>query len=357
MNWFRKILRMRQQPPRKKRSTIADVARAAGVSKSTVSNYLNNRNDLFSGDTAARIKAAISSLRYIADPCARGIKNQEGGKSLGILLRKRIDQAISNIYFHQVLPGICDAMDDYGYRTLVIPETHAPQRDITYMRELAKGLLAGFFIFNIEGENDPYVEAFRLDGVKYVCVGYNPSVDNFIASRHDLGVESAVRHLVREHGCRRIAMLTESGAKSADIDKLKGYHAALAAHGIPANPALAATLDGGRETLARELRRILRPPNRGKATEALLVPHSELKATLSVLDDLRLKVPKDLRLVLFDPPSAEPDGSFAYIQVRTAMIGRAAADKMFKLLKGHPDGPGGVFLDVDFHPGLSCGCR
>ncbi len=177
---------MPQQIPKKRKSTIADVARAAGVSKSTVSNYLNDRHDLFSDDTALRIRDAISSLRYIPDPCARGIKNQEGGKSLGILLRKRIDEAVENVYFRQVLPGICDTMDDYGYRTLVIPETRAPQRDITYMRELAKGLLAGFFIFNIEGENDPYVEAFRLDGIKYVCVGYNPSVDNFIASRHDL---------------------------------------------------------------------------------------------------------------------------------------------------------------------------
>lgn len=345
---------MSQKRTQKRKSTIADVALAAGVSKSTVSNYINNRHELFSNETGARIRHAISTLRYIPDPGARGIKSQEGGKSLGVLLRKRIEHATSSAYFQQVLPGICDTMDNYGYRTLVIPETRDPQRDITYIRELAKGLLAGFFIFNIEGANDPYVEALRLDHVNYVCFGYNPNVENFIASRHDLGVEAAVNHLVGKHGCRRIGIITESRAKNMDIDKMKGYRAALSANGLPVDPDLIGSFND-EDASVEEVRRILCPPS-GERPDALLIQNLAVPHVKTVLAEQHLKIPRDLRLVLLEAPADESDNAYAFIRISTIQAGRAAAEKMFKLLKGHPDGPGGIFLDVDFHPGHSCGC-
>lgn len=343
-----------KKAPQKRKNTIADVARAAGVSKSTVSNYINDRHDLFSGETAVRIRKAISALRYIPDPGARGIKSQEGGKSLGILLRKRIDQVTTTPYFQQVLPGICDTMDDYGYRTLVIPETRDPQRDITYVRELAKGLLAGYFIFNIESAHDPYVEALQSDGVNYVCIGYNPSIDNFVASRHDLGAEEAVTHLIRDHGRKRVAIVTESAAKNADIDKMKGYRSGIEGNGLRFDPALVIAVDDRRAAM-EALRKLMRRSARTRP-DAILGPHSDLREIEAILDETRLGAPEDLGLVLFDPPADRPDSAYAFISIHSAQVGRAAADKMFKLLKGDPDGPGGVFLNVDFRPGRSCGC-
>ncbi len=56
-----------------KKISINDVARAAGVSKATVSNYLNNRGRRFSAETEKRIRKAVADLRYIPDPGARGI--------------------------------------------------------------------------------------------------------------------------------------------------------------------------------------------------------------------------------------------------------------------------------------------
>ena len=56
-----------------KKISINDVARAAGVSKATVSNYLNNRGRRFSAETEERIRKAVADLRYIPDPGARGI--------------------------------------------------------------------------------------------------------------------------------------------------------------------------------------------------------------------------------------------------------------------------------------------
>ena len=53
------------------RATIADVATAAGVSKATVSRFLNHRERLLSPDIAARVEAAIAALDYTPSPMAQ----------------------------------------------------------------------------------------------------------------------------------------------------------------------------------------------------------------------------------------------------------------------------------------------
>ena len=332
--------------------TIQDVALAAGVSKATVSNYINDRNAHFSAETAARIRKAISTLRYIPDPGARGIKSQEGGKSLGIVIRNSLDQAVTTAYFQQVVPVIAEALDAHGYRALVIPETRDRQRDITYIRELSKGLIAGYFLFDIETD-DPYVEALELDAVKFVCIGYNQQVRNFVASRHDLGVETAVSHLIETHGARRIGILAGDMAHTMIKDRLKGYRAGLDAHGIAFDDRLLLASKKGQPDCVAGLGAMLAsrtPP------DSLLLPYRTLHSVESLLDEMGLRVPEDLRLVLFDTPTVMQGNRHSHIKTRIPQIGRVAADKMLMLLKDSAEGQGGVFLDVDFLPGQSCGC-
>src|SRR5690554_6424834 len=56
------------------RSTIADVARHAGVSKATVSRFLNHRETLLSPQIAARVEAAVTVLGYVPSPMAQALK-------------------------------------------------------------------------------------------------------------------------------------------------------------------------------------------------------------------------------------------------------------------------------------------
>ncbi len=336
----------------RRKINISDVAIAAGVSKATVSNFLNNRNTRFSAETASKIRKAVASLRYIPDPGARGIKSQEGGQSVGIMLRNRIDQALTKAYFQDVLPIICDTLDARGYRSLVIPESKNQHRDITYMRELAKGLIAGYFVFNIDEINDPYIEALEYDGVKHVCLGYNPRVTNFVASRHDLGVEAAVNHLVQAHAVRRIAFLPGPASQNVVIDRLRGLRAALEANRVPQNEKLIIYQQDEKGGHFVKLRKALLSPLR---PDAVMVVSEYLTDTERLLTDLNLRVPDDIRLVVLDVPYGAPPEKYSHIHQRLAQVGRTAADKMLLLLEGDMDG-GGVFIDMDFLPGASCGC-
>ena len=65
---------------------ITDVAQRAGVSKSTVSQYLNGRFEYMSKDTKQRVKQAVEDLNYIPNPIARSLKTDKT-KMIGVIVR------------------------------------------------------------------------------------------------------------------------------------------------------------------------------------------------------------------------------------------------------------------------------
>lgn len=79
--------------------TIKDVARLAGVSISTVSNYLNNKPNL-SAETAVRIQAAIDCLHYVAQDSAREVK-RGCIDDVGVILPN-----ISEPYLEKLMAGV-----------------------------------------------------------------------------------------------------------------------------------------------------------------------------------------------------------------------------------------------------------
>ena len=67
------------------RATIADVARLAGVSKATVSRFLNHRDTLLSRDIATRVETAVKSLGYVPSPMAQALKRGRS-KLIGLVV-------------------------------------------------------------------------------------------------------------------------------------------------------------------------------------------------------------------------------------------------------------------------------
>ncbi|MDC7240917.1 MAG: LacI family DNA-binding transcriptional regulator [Spirochaetales bacterium] len=68
-----------------KKIRMIDVAEAAGVSKSTVSQYLNGRFNYMSDDTKSRIEKAVKQLNYIPNPIARSLKTDHT-KTIGVIV-------------------------------------------------------------------------------------------------------------------------------------------------------------------------------------------------------------------------------------------------------------------------------
>ena len=84
-------------PPR---ITIADVAREAGVSKATVSRFLNRRDELLTRDIAERVEATIARLGYTPSPMAQSLKRGRT-KLIGLVVAD-----VSNPFSVAVLHGV-----------------------------------------------------------------------------------------------------------------------------------------------------------------------------------------------------------------------------------------------------------
>lgn len=111
--------------------TIADVARAAGVSRATVSRVLNG-NPRVDRDLAVRVRAAADRLGFRPNPLAQGLARGATG-TVGVVVPD-----LTNPFFPQVLKGLTRAADLAGYRVLVADTAEDPDAEIRIVDELVR---------------------------------------------------------------------------------------------------------------------------------------------------------------------------------------------------------------------------
>lgn len=101
------------------RKTINDIARQAGVSKTTVSFAFNDPSRL-SRATLDKIMAVADELGYVPDPIARTLATRRVG-AIGLLLPQPIHEALRNPYLGELIQGIGAACLEHEYMLMIVP--------------------------------------------------------------------------------------------------------------------------------------------------------------------------------------------------------------------------------------------
>lgn len=109
--------------------TIKDVAKAAGVSKSTVSRYLNN--GYVSKENREKIQIAIRDTGFEINVFARGLKTKRS-KLIAIII-PRLDSYTTI----QTLKGTNQVLSDYGYQMVIVPKTTIEEDEISYLKKVS----------------------------------------------------------------------------------------------------------------------------------------------------------------------------------------------------------------------------
>lgn len=137
-----------------RRTTLREVAAAAGVSLGTASNAFN-RPELVSTRSRERVLAAARSLGYRGpDPAARHLRTGTSG-ALGLVFTDRLEYAFGDPAAVIFLRGISEGIRGRGAGLLIVPTTPSRNESRRVVRE---ALVDGFILYSAP-DHDPRVEA------------------------------------------------------------------------------------------------------------------------------------------------------------------------------------------------------
>jgi len=218
-----------------KKITIADVAREANVSVSTVSNLLNGRNGRMRVSTKERILEAINTLGYTPNQAARQLKTGHT-PIIGLIV-----PSVANPFYGIFARHVESAALKLGFQVLLGNSDRSPEREYQYAEELwgygVRGLIFGSSLFQVSHLDNLisrglHVVAFERatefeDGTQIDSVG----IDNNLAAR------LATKHLL-SLGHKRIGFLSGPIKTVSRLDRLAGYQSAMRDAGIASDPKL-----------------------------------------------------------------------------------------------------------------------
>jgi LacI family transcriptional regulator, sucrose operon repressor len=185
-------------------STILDIAKLAGVAKSTVSRYLNGGS--VGEATKKKIERAIKETGYSPNPFAQSLKAKKTN-IIGTIV-PRLDSYASS----QTLIGIDEQLKKMNYQMLISNTSQNLEREIESIYSFANQKMAGIILLATE-ITDQHIEAFESVKVPVLLIGQEH--ENFHSLIHDdFNAGYAMGRYVLEKGYRKIAYL---GVTERDI--------------------------------------------------------------------------------------------------------------------------------------------
>ena len=312
------------------RVTIADVAVAAGVSKTAVSFAFNNPEKLGSA-TVERVLQVADGLGYAPHPAARALSLRRSG-TIGVLIPQRLSTVFANQFLSELIQGLGELCEKHDLSLLLVPPL-----DGSLEGAIRQASVDGFVSLGLSPD-DHALETLRRLGIPTVLVDSDGSADHPAVNVDDEGgAAQAARHLIAL-GHRRFAIIglppTRDPSKLTPTTarRLAGYRTALEAAGVPPAHLVTAgvsTASGARafDTLPRDAQR---------PTAVLAMSDMAAIGVMSAAHAAGLAVPAGISVVGYDDVPMAAYTSPALTTVRQPIVdkGRVAVRMLIQRLQG-----------------------
>ncbi len=215
-----------------RRTTLRQVAQAAGVSTATVTRTLQN-SPRVDPDTRLRVTAAIEQLGYSPNPMARNLRVGGHGSAVGL-----VTAGFTNLFQAGVAAGAERELRRAGMHLIIGSTDEDPARE----PELARAMIdrrVGALLMMPDADERGFLSPEHTFGTPVILVG-RPANDldaDVVMTEDDQAVREATTQLV-ELGHRRIAALAGLPDTFRARQRLAGHRAALAELGVPEDPDL-----------------------------------------------------------------------------------------------------------------------
>lgn len=275
--------------------TIEDIARLAGVSRSTVSRVLNSHPSVRPA-VRDRVQEVITSHGYTPQAAARQLVTQRT-RSIGLILPDNVYNLFGNPIFALMSQGVSQVCAQQGYTSLLfMGRQDMNEQD---MFKMLRGREFDGVVLISSNTNDTCAAFLKESGIPYTRIGHEPGQDDLRYVDVD-NVEAArigVKHLI-SLGHRHIAMLKGLARDTCTSDRYQGYKEALEEAGIPLDPELVGDGDWSTASgyeLTKRFLQLERPPTALFSSNDMMVA-----GVIRAAHEQGRRVPEDLAIVGFD---------------------------------------------------------
>jgi LacI family kdg operon repressor len=321
------------------RATIADVAAKAGVSKATVSRFLNHRDKLLTRDIAARVEAAIAELDYSPSPMAQALKRGRT-RLIGLVVAD-----IANPFSVAVLRGAEKACQEAGYLVMLFNLGNDSAREREGIEALASYQVEGFLL-NTLGADPTAADEVARHGKPAVLIDRKHAgmPADFVSLDNHAAMHAAAGHLA-ESGYRELLYVTEPIAGVSSRIEREGAFKAFVASRDGIGGRVFECDEGDDDALVEALRELRR---RARSRPAAVVASNALVTLRVGAATARLgwRFGADLGFVGIDETEWAPlvGSGLTTVAQPTDDIGRVAASCLLERLQGRQLPPRQILL-------------
>jgi len=278
--------------PDRPKPTIRDIARLAGVSRSTVSLVINDDRRI-SEATKNKVLRVIAEAGYEPNSLARGLARRRA-QTLAVLLPKTDSHVFSDYYFAEGISGVSDALAETGYRLLIqiVGERFLAQKG--HLKLFRERGADGALLLGTLNE-DTFADELLEARVPLVLVNSRRPGASSVVADNRRGMRDMVKYL-RGLGHRRIGFIGGLENTTVGEDRSRGFLEGLAEQGIPFSEDLRLWGNFSEESGARAALELL---SRNPRPTAIMAANDMMAigALRAAHDALGLRVPEDLTVV------------------------------------------------------------
>ncbi|WGE40923.1 pectin utilization transcriptional regulator KdgR [Bacillus stercoris] len=323
-------------------TTIKDVAEYAGVSKSTVSRYINGKIDAISPEKVKNIKKAIAELNYRPSKMAQGLKIKKS-KLIGFVVAD-----ITNPFSVDAFRGVEEVCDQYGYSIMVCNTDNSPEKEREMLLKLEAHSVEGL-ILNATGENKDVLRAFAEQHIPTILIDRKlPDLKLDTVTTDNRWITKEILQKIYSKGYTDVALFTEPiSSISPRAERAAVYQEMAAVQNVNGLVRMYEIDVKDKEQLKAALRSFHKEmPEQKKAILALngLI----MLKIISCMEELGLRIPQDIGIAGFDDTEWYKliGPGITTIAQPSHDMGRTAMERVLKRIEGDKGAPQTIELEA-----------
>ena len=337
-----------------KRITSQDVARRAGVSRTTVSFVLNNAPGMqISAETRQRVLDAAADLGYVPDAAAQALASGRS-MTIGLLLARRSRLIGSDMFLLQTIETLLREVNCCGMR-LLLEVSEDYENSESYLKLVRSNSIDGV-LYSGPRLNDTALRFMVDQGVPTVLMGALPdSSYDYVDIDNRLSARQGVAHLTAL-GHRSIACITNAPSMyAASQARLRGYKDVLEEAGLPVDSALVRYGHFNSESGYEQMQSLLAGSQ--KFTAAFVASDVVAFGAMMAVREAGLRIPQDIALVGFDdvPHARFVDPPLTSVHLPVDQLAHQAFQMLIQRIQGITPAQNQILLDTHLVVRASCG--